>query len=336
MNLSRVVLRLTILLILLSLFGCWPDSEPAPIRAKILYSVGASGPGTWNQKALDGAESALLFDSDGHFTANEIMFFSPESEERAATKFYSWLDLDDEGYREVIIPNSFYFQPLVEQGECNFGNKKLLLFDGSVSNCSSVKSVQFEGDKAAFVVGFMAMHISTTKRAAVIGGAAIPPTLQYSKGFCDGVRNAGGICYIHYIPATLDGFSNEEETAFWASLYYEHKNVDVLFAAAGYANRGIFSAAEAAEGRYVLGSDTNQNSLSLTTILGSVVRKNDKSIEDILNSMKTRGFSGGLEILGYDSEYLTVELNKDHPKYQQFESMREAAEEAMKTWQEQQ
>jgi basic membrane protein A len=291
-----------ILALLLSLMSaCWPTEDPSPLRVRMIYSLGGKGDMGWNDQGYLGLIEARKNDGAS------IIEASPLSVEEAATSFFRWLADPSDGYRELVIAHSTFYEDFVEQAQCFFGSRKVILFEGNVTDCGAVKVIQYRTFPVAFRAGFAAMRASETKKLGIIVGAAIPSLQEMAEGFRAGANYAASrfnyanaSCNLHYIPPALNGLTHPAEATKWANIYWD-KDIDIIFALSGSSNFAIIETAKVATGRRVLGADVDQSVLGQDVVLGSVVRRNDLTIARLVNAMWKGALGGGLEVVDESS-----------------------------------
>jgi len=141
------------------------------------------------------------------------------------------------------------------------------------------------------------MQVSQKHSASVIGGMSIPTVDEFVRGFLAGVEYAGGtVTAVEYLSETEEGFTDPEKADEVATRLYE--SADVIFPVAGGSGQGVFAAAKKAEGRYVIGVDSDQSWMGRGIVIGSVVKRLDSSVVEAVHEVDSGKFLPGTHILG--------------------------------------
>lgn len=199
-----------------------------------------------------------------------------------------------------------------------FPQKHYAIVDAEV-NEPNVRSLLFEEHEGSFLVGAIAGLTSKTGKVGFVGGMDIPLIRRFEKGFAAGVRNVKPDAKVtaNYIGVTGDAWNNPAKGKELALAQYSG-GADVIFAAAGSSNAGVFDAAEERK-KFAIGVDSNQNYVKPGYILTSMLKRVDIAVfEAILDAHHGKFVAGtkrfGLKNQGVDyalDDYNKKLLSKD-------------------------
>lgn len=185
---------------------------------------------------------------------------------------------------DLIIAVGAAYQDTVIKLAANNPATRFAIIDSDVKK-DNVLGVSFKEEEGAYLCGYLAGKMTKTGKVGFIGGVKTPVISRFYKGFANGVASTGKEVEIleKYIATDFKGFNNPTVGNEIAKNMYEN-GYDVIFAPAGASTLGIISAAVEKQG-YVIGVDTNQDSLAPGLVLTSMVKRVDKVVEDILNAL---------------------------------------------------
>lgn len=176
-------------------------------------------------------------------------------------------------------------------------NQKFAVIDAKV-DAPNVLSVRFEEHQGSFLVGYIAGLKSKTKGVGFIGGMDIPLIRRFEKGFLEGVKasNPKARTFVNYVGVTSEAWNNPTKAKELAQNQYA-QGADVIFAAAGASNNGVFDAAEENK-RYAIGVDSNQNWVKPGRVLTSMLKHVDQAVFKAIQDLKEGKFKAGIQTRG--------------------------------------
>jgi basic membrane protein A len=184
---------------------------------------------------------------------------------------------------------------------------KFVIFDDFAKEyLPNVASVTFKQNEGSFLAGAFAALQTTTGRIGVIGGLDIPVINDFIVGYEAGARfiNPNIRIYTDFISrhnATSNPFSDPDTAHKIAMEMYGRRDVDIIFGVAGASGFGIFNAASQM-GQYAIGVDSDQDYLAEGTILTSMMKRMDKSIEMLAGIILAGRFENKPYMLGLVEE----------------------------------
>jgi len=148
----------------------------------------------------------------------------------------------------------------------------------------NVVSVTFNEQDGSFLAGALAAMVSKTHHVAFLGGMDIPLLRQFEAGFTAGVHEIDPTAKVDvkYVGSFDDVAAGKE----LANVLYSGGS-DIIYAAAGKAGLGAIDAAKARPaGTYVIGVDSDQDSLAPGIVLTSMVKHVDIAVYDTAQALK--------------------------------------------------
>jgi len=177
----------------------------------------------------------------------------------------------------------------------------------------NVAALMFNEHEGSFLVGVAAGLKTKTNVVGFIGGMDIDLIRRFEVGYKEGVAyaNPKARALVNYAGVTSDAWANPNKGKELALAQYGQK-ADVIFAAAGATNMGVFDAAEAKK-LYAIGVDSNQNWVKPGLILTSMLKRVDTAVYNTIKSEKEGQFKPGLVTFGLANkgvDYAVDENNK--------------------------
>ncbi|MCL5773981.1 MAG: BMP family ABC transporter substrate-binding protein [Firmicutes bacterium] len=170
------------------------------------------------------------------------------------------------------------------------------IIDGNISDIHNVTCVLFREEEGAFLAGVLAGLMTRTKKVGFIGGMKIPVVEKFETGYRAGVITANP--EIQILTDYTDSFSDVEKGRQIALSQLE-RGADIIFHASGGCGEGVI---EAVTGKgfpnYVIGVDSDQDSISPNHVLTSVIKSLDTAVFDTTKDFMDGRFKYGCMFLG--------------------------------------
>lgn len=171
-----------------------------------------------------------------------------------------------EGYN-VVFANGFEYQDAVERVAPDYPRTVFITTSGDRTGANWA-GIDFQFEEGAYVAGILAGMVTKTNVIATIGGTELPPVRRGFAGFAAGARsvNPGIRILSAYVGNWEDAGAAKEQ-----ALAQINQSADVIFQNADAAGLGVFQAAKDSKSVWVIGSNSDQNSVAPAVTLGSVV-----------------------------------------------------------------
>jgi basic membrane protein A len=150
-----------------------------------------------------------------------------------------------------------------------------------------------------------------------LGGMDIGLIHRFARGYEEGARAVRPDIRVvqNYVGVTDHAWNNPGKGKEIALAQID-RGADVIFTAAGNSGLGAFDAVEQAgmDGgrarRYVIGVDSNQNSVKPGFVLTSMVKRVDNAVYDIVEDVVRGRFEAGFHVFGLDTDGVGYALDE--------------------------
>ncbi|WP_158998783.1 BMP family lipoprotein [Pigmentibacter ruber] len=180
----------------------------------------------------------------------------------------------------------------------SFPKQKFAVIDTKVTH-ENVRSIVFQDEQGAFLMGAIAAIKTKTGKIGIIGGMNIPLIQKFEKAYIAGAKKINPKIEVMtgYVGVSVEAWNNPTKAQELALNQYA-QGVDIIFHAAGGSGLGVFNAAEQASikktKKYAIGCDSNQNWIKPGIILTSLIKDIDKSVMDTIHSILDNNFTTGV------------------------------------------
>ena len=290
----------TFLLLTSTVLACAGGSERKPNAGSPAFRVGLLTPGpisdqSWNAGAYAGL--LRIRDSLGAAISNIETKTPAEFEE-------NFEQYGAQGY-DLVFGHGFEFQDAAKRVAPAHPATTYVITSGN-SAASNVASLVFGFSGASYVAGMLAGGMTRSNVIATLGGTELPPVKESFDAFAAGARavNPRARVLTSYIGNWDDVSAGKEQ-----ALAQLARGADVIFQNADAAGLGVFQAVREHPGALIIGSNSNQNSLSPDATIGSVVIDLPHAMLTVAREVKAHRFKPGIIRLGGASDVVTFVLN---------------------------
>ena len=191
---------------------------------------------------------------------------------------------------DLILGVGAKLAPTIEEAAKNYPEQKFLMVDETYEEIpSNVKSVLFDAEQSAYLVGLIAGKMTKTNNVGFIGGLDIPVINTFKYGYMAGVKTADANCEIQAQYA--NSFTDQAKGKAIANQMIS-KNADTIFIAGGDVGTGAIEAIKEA-GKYGIGVDRDQSDLAPENVLTSAIKRVDAGIFETVKDFVEGKFEGG-------------------------------------------
>lgn len=210
----------------------------------------------------------------------------------------------NQGYR-LVFGHGYEFQDAAKRVAPEFPNTIYVTTSGTTSG-TNLASIAFGFADASYLAGVLAASVTKTHTLGVIGGTELPPVVESFRAFEHGAHSVNpDIKLVTSYIGNWDDVSAGKEQA----LAQLSRGVDVIFQNADAAGLGVFQAARETRTAFVIGSNSNQNTVAPDVTLGSVVIDLPLAFLTIARAVKAGTFRPAVVELGERSQVVTFVLN---------------------------
>ena len=206
---------------------------------------------------------------------------------------------------DLVIGIGFAQAEALQKIAQQFPQKKFALVDGQVDSAKApnVRNLLFEEHEGAYLVGALAALKSKAlgspkNQIGFIGGMDVPLIRRFATGYEAGVKKINPQANVlkNFVGISEEAWANPAKAKELALNQYR-SGVEVIFAAAGASNNGVFDAAEESK-KLAIGVDSNQNWIKPGFILTSMLKRVDVAVFETIHMAKDGKFAGGTSRFG--------------------------------------
>jgi basic membrane protein A len=206
---------------------------------------------------------------------------------------------------DLIIGIGFAQTEALKKVALQFPHKKFALVDGQIDpkERPNVRSLLFEEHEGAYLVGALAAMKTlelnkSASKVGFLGGMDVPLIRRFALGYEAGVKKIKSSMEVvrNFVGVSDEAWANPAKAKELALSQYRN-GVEVIFAAAGASNHGVFDAAEDAK-KLAIGVDSNQNWIKPGLILTSMLKRVDVAVFETIKAAQENKFSGGIVRFG--------------------------------------
>lgn len=212
---------------------------------------------------------------------------------------------------DLIVAVGFHQLEAVKKNAARFPDQKFVLVDEDAKS-KNVRSVMFEEHEGSYIVGAIAALHTKGNKVGFMGGMDVPLIRRFQMGYEAGVKKIkpNATIVANYLGITGEAWNNPPKAKELALSQY-NSGVEVIFAAAGNSNLGVFDAA-AEQKKFAIGVDSNQNWIKPGFILTSMLKRVDESVFDSIKLLKEGKFEAGLIRYGLKSKGVDYALDENN------------------------
>jgi basic membrane protein A and related proteins len=232
------------------------NAKAAPFRVALL-TPGPVSDQAWNAGAYNGL--LRIRDSLGAEISNVQTKTPAEFEE-------NFRQYATQGYN-LVIGHGFEFQGAAARVAADFPKTVFIITSGDTTG-TNFAGINFAFQDGAYLAGMAAGAVTHTNTIGVIGGTELPPVKTSFEAFAQGAKavNPNVKVLTSYIGNWDDVSAGREQ-----ALAQIGQGADVIFQNADAAGLGVFQAVKESKDVFIIGANSNQNSLAPNVTLGSVV-----------------------------------------------------------------
>ena len=257
------------------LTGCGlhhPGPRPGQLTLGMVTDVGGLGDRSFNDSAYRGLLRARA----------KLGAYIQVLQSRSAADYEPNLSALTNLHFKVIYAIGFLMSQDLDQIAKEHPHQHYAIIDAVVPE-PNVVSVTFREQDGSFLAGALAAMMSKTHHIAFLGGQDIPLLRKFEAGYTAGAREIDPAIRVDvkYIGSFDDVASGQE----LANVLFD-SGADIVYTAAGKAGLGAIDAVKSRDTDYVIGVDSDQDSLAPGRVLTSMVKKVDVAVFDVGQAMQ--------------------------------------------------
>ncbi len=272
--------------------GCAGESAPKSDFRVALLTPGPISDQSWNGGAYDGL---MRIRDSLNAQVSHVQTKTPADFEENFREYGS------RGYA-LVFGHGFEFQDAARRVAPQFPKTIYVTTSGNTAG-DNLAGISFNFADASYLAGMVAAAMSKSGVLGVIGGTDLPPVRESFVAFEAGARrvNPSTRVLTAYIGNWEDVSAGKE-----LAIAQIGRGADVIFQNADAAGLGVFQAARERKGVYIVGSNSNQNSVAPEVTVGSVVIDLPRAFFLVAQEVKSGTFR--TRVVTFDSKTGVVEL----------------------------
>ena len=257
------------------------SNEKATLKIGMITDVAGVNDQSFNQSAWEGLQKSK---QDSDYAANIETFV-------------------DEGV-DLILGVGAKLAPAIEEGAGLYPDQKFVIVDEELpSDIKNVKSILFNSQEAAYLVGLIAGKMTETNNVGFIGGMDIPVIDTFKYGYMAGVKKANSNVQIQ--DQFANSFTDQAKGKAIANQMYG-QGADIIFIAGGDVGTGAIEAAKE-KNKYAIGVDRDQSDLAPKNVLTSAIKRVDVGVYETVKDLLDGKFEGGtVTVYGLDQDAVGI------------------------------
>ena len=298
MKLKKLVALSTAAILSTSLLvGCSGNNESKSdkkIKVAMITDVAGVNDQSFNQSGWEGLERAKKE------LGVDVKYLESKQDSDYAANVET---LVDEGV-DLILGVGSKLSPAIEEASKLYPNQKFAIVDETYKTVpENVKSVVFNAQESAYLVGLIAGKMTQTNNVGFIGGMELPVIDTFKYGYMAGVKAVNKDMVIQ--DQFANSFTDQAKGKAIANQMYS-KGADILFIAGGDVGTGAIEAAKES-GKYAIGVDRDQSSLAPKNVLSSAIKRVDVGVFGLVKELVDGKFEGGTtEVFGLDQNAVGI------------------------------
>jgi basic membrane protein A and related proteins len=205
----------------------------------------------------------------------------------------------------LVFGHGFEFQDAARRVAPDYP-KTVFVTTSGMTEGPNLAGLQFDFANPSYLAGMLAGGMSRSGIIGVIGGTELPPVRESFAAFARGARSVNPrIQLLSSYIGNWDDVSAGQEQA----LAQIAHGADVIFQNADAAGLGVIQAVRQSNGVWVLGSNSNQNSVAPGVVLASVVIDLPHAFLTVAREVQSGNFRGRVFSLGMQDDVVRLVVN---------------------------
>ena len=249
-------------------------ARPGQLTLGMVTDIGGLGDKSFNDSAYHG-----LIMAEQQLGARKQVLQS-----RSASDYQPNLTALSEKKLDMIYAIGFLMNRDLDQTAKRYPQQHYAIID-AVVNDPNVVSATFKEEDGSFLAGALAALVSKTHHIAFLGGQDIPLLRKFEFGYTAGAHqiDPNTKVDVKYVGSFEDVPGGQE----LANVLF-NGGADIVYAAAGKAGVGAIDAVRTRTNDFVIGVDSDQDSLAPGKILTSMVKHVDVAVFDVAKSIQQK------------------------------------------------
>jgi len=319
---KKILVLFMVFAMTLSLAACGKkEEEPTPTPTEEGYEIafladlGTINDGGFNQGTWEGCQK---YANEKGKTVN---YLQPAENTDDARKTIL-TQACEQWHAKVCVACGFLWDTALAELCPKYPDVKFIFIDGdaSVEGIPNVAPIAFKEQEVGFLAGYAAVK-DGYKNLAFFGGMGVPSVVKFGYGFVWGADYAAqemGLTDVNIKYWYSGNFDASPEKMTTVSSWYE-TGTEIVFSCGGTIVNSAIQAAEAGEGRYLIGVDIDESYKSqriITSAMKSITNATYDGIAAAYGDTDWSAFSGKVVSLGTSNK--GVQLPDDFSRFNTF------------------
>lgn len=298
---GRVLSMFMALVLIFCLAACGSGINES-YEVALITDIGDIDDRSYNQALWEGIR--------GYSEQNSVSCRYYRPAKKQTDEFLKSIDRAVSNGAKIVICCGSVFEKAVEHAQQQYNEVSFVLMEGDLKPSANTCVVNFSELEAGFLAGYAAVKEGFTS-IGFQGGEVEPAVIRYGFGYIQGAEYAARELDMPPSSVTLKynyagSFDASPELQARAELWYE-MGTQVIFACTGSVCASVIAAAESAENRWVVGSETDMSGFS-ETVISSAEKCFSSAVYTIIEKFYAGEFPGGESlILGADRQGIGLE-----------------------------
>jgi len=270
------------------------SNEKGTLKIGMITDVAGVNDQSFNQSAWEGLQKSK------EELGVEVTYLESKQDSDYAANIETFVD---EGV-DLILGVGAKLAPAIEEGAGLYPDQKFVIVDEELpSDIKNVKSILFNSQEAAYLVGLIAGKMTETNNVGFIGGMDIPVIDTFKYGYMAGVKKANSNVQIQ--DQFANSFTDQAKGKAIANQMYG-QGADIIFIAGGDVGTGAIEAAKE-KNKYAIGVDRDQSDLAPKNVLTSAIKRVDVGVYETVKDLLDGKFEGGtVTVYGLDQDAVGI------------------------------
>lgn len=284
MNKKFLSLLLVGALTVTSLVGCsskGKEDKEDTLKITLVLDEGGVNDQSFNESAWSGAQKL-----EKDFPFVEATYIESKQEADYLTNVETAVDNGS----DLVVGVGFKMASTIEEAALAYPDTKFIMMDNEYENTPpNVEAISFNEAQSGYLAGLIAGEMTKTKKIGFIGGMDIPTCSRFADGFEEALKEVNP--EIQFQKQFINSFTDAAKAKAVANQMY-NSGADIVFAASGGGNVGIFESAREFD-KFVIGVDSPSAYIAPEIVITSALKDVGQGLYNAVTGYINDDFKGG-------------------------------------------
>ena len=286
MNKKILSLVLAGMLTIGTMVGCssTKSTKKSDIKITMVLDEGGVNDQSFNQSAWEGAKQLMK-----DYPNLDISYIESHQEADYMSNIETAVDNDS----DMVIGVGFKIASTLKKAAEVYPETDFLMVDNVYDETpENVQTISFDEEQSGYLAGLIAAKTTKTNKVGFIGGMNIPTCSRFADGFEKALKEVNP--EIQFYKQFTNSFTDAAKSKL-ISLQMVANDADIIFAASGGGNIGIFETAREKNIK-VIGVDSPNSYIAPEAVLTSAIKNVGQGIYNSVESYLNKEFKGGQNV----------------------------------------